>query len=134
LVCAVWVGFDDGSQLGLTGANSALPIWADFMSVALAEHPEWEGDWEMPPGVEQVEINPATGKPTAPGDAVKRVEYFINGTGPNDSELPQEEASPAELPSPSPIEQPYEEEAIPSPSPSPTSRRGPDSGLEGTIT
>ena len=28
LVCVVWVGFDDGSQLGLTGANSALPIWA----------------------------------------------------------------------------------------------------------
>ena len=25
LVCAVWVGFDDGSQLGLTGAASALP-------------------------------------------------------------------------------------------------------------
>ena len=45
LVCAVWVGFDDGSQLGLTGANSALPIWADFMQVALAQHPEWEGDW-----------------------------------------------------------------------------------------
>ncbi|HSD46641.1 MAG TPA: PBP1A family penicillin-binding protein, partial [Pyrinomonadaceae bacterium] len=39
LVCAVWVGFDDGSQLGLTGANSALPIWSDFMQVALAEHP-----------------------------------------------------------------------------------------------
>src|SRR5881628_3811834 len=26
LVCVVWVGFDDGSQLGLTGAASALPI------------------------------------------------------------------------------------------------------------
>ena len=35
LVCVVWVGFDDGSQLGLTGANSALPIWTDFMEVAL---------------------------------------------------------------------------------------------------
>src|SRR5688572_9079860 len=46
LVCVVWVGFDDGSQLGLTGANSALPIWADFMSVALATHPEWQGDWD----------------------------------------------------------------------------------------
>ena len=58
LVCVVWVGFDDGSQLGLTGANSALPIWTDFMSVALAEHPEWEGDWQMPEGIQQVEINP----------------------------------------------------------------------------
>jgi len=137
LVCAVWVGFDDGSQLGLTGANSALPIWSDFMSVALAEHPEWEGDWEKPAGVEEIEINPRTGKPTVPEDTEKRTEYFINGTGPNDSELPQEEASPVELPSPSPIEQPYEEAPIPLPSPSPTSRKAPalpDSGLEGTIT
>ncbi len=138
LVCAVWVGFDDGSQLGLTGANSALPIWADFMSVALAEHPEWGGDWDMPAGIEQVDINPKTGKPTESSDTEKRVEYFINGTGPNDaSELPEEEASPVELPSPSPIEQPYDDLPIPSPSPSPTSRKAPslpDSGLEGTIT
>ncbi len=137
LVCAVWVGFDDGSQLGLTGANSALPIWSDFMSVALAEHPEWEGDWDMPAGIEQVEINPKTGKPTAAGDTEKRTEYFINGTGPNDTEPPQEEATPVELPSPSPIEQPYEEAPIPSSSPSPTPRKAPtlpDSGLEGTIT
>src|SRR5678816_3232450 len=84
LVCAVWVGFDDGSQLGLTGANSALPIWADFMQVALAEHPEWEGDWDKPAGVDEVEINPRTGAPTAVGDTEKRVEYFINGTSPND--------------------------------------------------
>src|SRR5690242_2770211 len=100
LVCAVWVGFDNGAQLGLTGANSALPIWADFMQVALAEHPEWEGDWEMPPGVEQVEINPKTGAPTAPGDTEKRAEYFINGTGPNvTSETPTEDATPVDLPS-----------------------------------
>lgn len=137
LVCAVWVGFDDGSQLGLTGANSALPIWADFMQVALAEHPEWEGDWEMPSGVEQVEINPRTGAPTAPGDTEKRVEFFINGTGPNDtSETPEEEATPVELPSPSPFDTPYQEAPIGTPSPLPSPRRPalPDSGLEGTIT
>jgi penicillin-binding protein 1B len=137
LVCAVWVGFDDGSQLGLTGANSALPIWADFMSVALAEHPEWEGDWEMPAGIEQIEINPKTGKPTESTDTEKRVEFFINGTGPNDSELPQEEATPVELPEPSPVEQPYEEAPIPMASPTPTPKKAPslpDSGLEGTIT
>jgi hypothetical protein len=106
------------------------------MSVALAEHPDWEGDWEMPAGIEQVDINPKTGKPSVPEDTEKRVEYFINGTGPNDSAPPQEEVTPVELPSPSPIE-PYEEEPIPSPSPSPTSRKAPplpDSGLEGTIT
>src|SRR6266480_2223858 len=62
LVCVVWVGFDDGSQLGLTGANSALPIWADFMSAALTNHPEWTGDWQMPEGLQQAEIDPATGQ------------------------------------------------------------------------
>lgn len=49
IVCAVYVGFDDGAQLGLTGSESALPIWADFMSAALAAHPEWGGDWQAPP-------------------------------------------------------------------------------------
>ncbi len=103
LVCAVWVGFDDGSQLGLTGANSALPIWSDFMSVALAEHPEWDGDWEMPAGVEQVEVNPATGAPLAEGDTEKRVEFFINGTGPSHATAEAtEEPSPEELPDPTP--------------------------------
>jgi penicillin-binding protein 1B len=138
LVCAVWVGFDDGSQLGLTGANSALPIWADFMQVALAEHPEWEGDWEMPAGVEQVEVNPKTGAPTQPGDAEKRTEFFINGTHPGDgAETPTEEATPVELPSPSPFEQPYQEAPISPPSPSPTPRKAPPlpgTALEGTIT
>jgi penicillin-binding protein 1B len=139
LVCAVWVGFDDGSQLGLTGANSALPIWADFMQVALAEHPEWEGDWDMPPGIEQVEINPATGKPSAPEDTVHRVELFINGTGPNEVlDEPVEEETPPELPEPSPpTVQPYLEPPIPTASPSPSPRRAPalpESGLEGTIT
>ena len=138
LVCAVWVGFDDGSQLGLTGANSALPIWADFMQVALAEHPEWEGDWEMPAGIEQVEINAKTGQLAAPEDTEKRVEFFINGTGPNNaSETPVEEGTPTELPEPSPpTVQPYEEVPLPTVTPTPSPRRAatPDTGLEGTIT
>ena len=138
LVCAVWVGFDDGSQLGLTGANSALPIWSDFMSVALAEHPEWDGDWEMPAGIEQVDVNPKTGAPTEPGDTEKRVEFFINGTGPSQvSETPTEEATPEELPEPTPGIEPQPMEPIPFPSPSPSPRKAPvvsDSRLEGTIT
>jgi penicillin-binding protein 1B len=82
LVCAVWVGFDDGSQLGLTGAASALPIWADFMNAALSNHPEWTGDWQMPEGVQQKEIDPATGQVALADATSKRGELFINGTGP----------------------------------------------------
>jgi penicillin-binding protein 1B len=138
LVCAVWVGFDDGSQLGLTGANSALPIWADFMQVALAKHPEWEGDWEMPSGVEEVEINPKTGQLTADGDTEKRVEFFINGTGPVAAEAETEEQPVEELPEPIPhVDQPTEMPPPPGSVASPTPRKAvpvPDSRLEGTIT
>ncbi len=138
LVCAVWVGFDDGSQLGLTGANSALPIWADFMSVALAEHPEWDGDWQMPAGIEQVEINPGTGQPSVAEDTEKRVEFFINGTGPGDAiHAATEEATPVELPDPTPGIEPQPMDPLPVPSPSPSPRRPsivPDSTLETTIT
>jgi penicillin-binding protein 1B len=138
LVCAVWVGFDDGAQLGLTGANSALPIWSDFMQVALAEHPEWDGDWDMPAGIEQVEINPKTGAPTQPGDTEKRTEYFINGTGPSEpAATPTEEATPEALPEPTQGFEPLPAEPIPLPSPSASPRRPavvPDGHLEGTIT
>ena len=139
LVCAVWVGFDDGSQLGLTGADSALPIWSDFMQVALTEHPEWSGDWEKPAGVEELEINPKTGEPTAEGDTEKRVEYFINGTGPNHEVPGETEEVPADsVPEGSPpVEEAPEPEITPTPLPSPTPKRiitVPDSRLEGTIT
>lgn len=139
LVCAVWVGFDDGSQLGLTGADSALPIWSDFMQVALAEHPEWSGDWEKPAGVEELEINPKTGEPTAEGDTEKRTEYFINGTGPN-HEAPSEskEAPTDALPEGSPpVEDAPEPAVTPMASPLPSPKHVitvPDTRLEGTIT
>ncbi|HKP38924.1 MAG TPA: PBP1A family penicillin-binding protein [Pyrinomonadaceae bacterium] len=82
LVCVVWVGFDDGSQLGLTGAASALPIWSDFMSVALTTHPEWTGDWQMPEGLQQAEIDPTTGQLAKAESTSRRTELFINGSSP----------------------------------------------------
>jgi penicillin-binding protein 1B len=36
LLCLVWVGFDDGRDLELEGADSAAPIWVDFMSRAMS--------------------------------------------------------------------------------------------------
>jgi len=145
LVCVVWVGFDDGSQLGLTGANSALPIWTDFMEVALGEHPEWQGDWQMPEGIEEVAINPKTGGPASADDPDKRIELFINGTSPQvASDLQSEpEASPeTDETAPPPPDQalpPTTAEPLPTPSPRaklPKSElRTDQSGrLEGTIT
>lgn len=94
LVCVVWVGFDDGSQLGLTGAASALPIWADFMNSALVTHPEWVGDWQMPEGVKQTDIDPATGDVATAETVNKRSELFINGTSPgSDTGEPSEDTA-----------------------------------------
>lgn len=62
LVCVIYVGFDDGKELGLTGGDAALPIWADFMKAALEEHPNWNGDWTRPDGIQEAEIDIRTGK------------------------------------------------------------------------
>ena len=41
ITCGVWVGFDDRQSLGdkQTGAAVALPLWTDFMKVAIAATP-----------------------------------------------------------------------------------------------
>ena len=101
LVCVVYVGFDDGSDLGMTGADSALPIWTDFMSAALAAHPEWSGDWQEPPDIEHVEIDPHTGLLAGPETVDKRTELFIKGSAPTaESNAPDESATPEEVPLP----------------------------------
>jgi penicillin-binding protein 1B len=62
LVCAVWIGFDDNKQLGLTGAEAALPAWAEFMKSAIALRPDLGGEhFECPEGIEFVEIDSQTG-------------------------------------------------------------------------
>jgi len=38
ITCGVWIGFDEKKSLGVkeSGAHAALPMWIDFMKVALA--------------------------------------------------------------------------------------------------
>src|SRR5258705_529995 len=141
LVCVVWVGFDDGSQLGLTGANSAFPIWSDFMTVALGAHPDWQGDWQMPAGIEEVEIDAKTGESSTADTTEKRIELFINGTSPTtaSAEELETEATPEteETPLPDQVLPPTIIEPAPSPTPRkwPSSelRTGEDGRLEGAI-
>ena len=61
LVCAVWIGFDDNQQLGLTGAEAALPVWTEFMKNAVDLRPELGGrSFTQPDGVTIVEVDPET--------------------------------------------------------------------------
>lgn len=76
IVATAWVGFDQVRPLGRaeTGARAALPIWIDFMAVALAgkapaEVPE-------PPGLVAVRIDPDTGLRAPPGARDAITEYF----------------------------------------------------------
>jgi penicillin-binding protein 1B len=62
LVCVVWVGFDDGEELGLTGADSALPAWVEFVRRAAELRPELGGQkFQAPDSMMSVEIDPETG-------------------------------------------------------------------------
>lgn len=62
LVCVVWIGFDDNQQLGLTGAEAALPAWTDFIKGAVELKPELGGrNFECPEGIEFVEIDADNG-------------------------------------------------------------------------
>lgn len=139
LVCVVYVGFDDGSQLGLTGADSALPIWSDFMTAALNAHPEWQGDWQPPAGIQQADIDPHTGLLAAADTPDKRTELFINGTAPTaqTTATPEESATPTDESNdeggytyePAPLNPPTGDEELPTPTPTPRTRNAPK--LEG---
>lgn len=86
LVCVVWVGFDDNSELGLEGSKSALPIWAAFMKQALALRPDLGGDsFPKPNNISTAEIDPSTGLLATDRCSLKRTEYFIEGTEPQES-------------------------------------------------
>ena len=62
LVCVVYVGFDDNEELGLTGAESALPVWSEFVGRAVALRPELGGEsFARPDSIATVEVDPLTG-------------------------------------------------------------------------
>jgi len=100
LLAAVWVGFDDMKKLGRgeTGGKAATPIWADFMSKALAGRPT--KDFAQPPGIVVQRIDKASGLLAAAGQEANTLdEVFIDGTAPTEHAAAGggEEASPDKL-------------------------------------
>jgi len=87
LLCVVWVGFDDYSELGLEGARSALPIWTEFMMEA-ARYKQYRSTkpFTPPAGLVNVGVDLASGQ-ACPGGARS---YFIAGTEPTSQCAPQE--------------------------------------------
>ena len=84
LVCAVWIGFDDNQQLGLTGAEAALPAWVDFMNAALGIRPDLGAQhFECPEGIKFVEIDSSTGLLSTLSCPLREVIAVTDRTAPN---------------------------------------------------
>src|SRR3546814_16905907 len=66
-VAIAWVGFDQPAPLGAgeVGARAALPIWIDYMRVALAGVPQ--ARLPRPAGLVDVRVDPRTGKLASAG-------------------------------------------------------------------
>jgi penicillin-binding protein 1B len=80
LLAVVWVGFDNQSKLGLTGAQAALPIWTEFMKQATAGMPI--SDFIAPPGIKMVDIDPLSGQQATPNCPNVIREAFQEGDEP----------------------------------------------------
>lgn len=94
LICVVWVGFDDNSELNLEGAKSALPIWTEFMKRAV-QNPYYGAPFERPPpGIVTERIDPESGQLAGSRCAESRTEYFIAGSEPQ-STCPLHESTEA---------------------------------------
>lgn len=76
VVTIAWTGFDNPRPLGEreTGARAALPMWIDYMRVALAGREETP--LIQPPGIVTVRIDTRTGKLAEAGSAETMFEYF----------------------------------------------------------
>jgi penicillin-binding protein 1A len=82
LVAVAWIGFDQPKSLGPgeTGAQSALPIWIDFMGKALSK--TTQKPFVAPDGVVSATIDPESGK-LLPEGASGITEYFYEENVPS---------------------------------------------------
>lgn len=87
IVVTTWIGFDNPKSLHEYAAGLALPLWIDFMKVALKGTPEKE--MKQPENVVAVRIDPNSGLLARPNQANGIIEYFRN------KEIPAEEDSAA---------------------------------------
>jgi penicillin-binding protein 1A len=68
LTCGVWIGYDEKKSLGEkeTGSRAALPIWMQFMNVALAGKDP--GEFQLPPSQGTAVARKVDTPDVAPGD------------------------------------------------------------------
>lgn len=89
-VVGAWVGNNDNTPMAYvaSGVTGATPIWHKIMRELLEN--QSNHSWEVPPGVEQVDICPSTGTLPCEGCGGKK-EYFLEGTQPNQHCVPKKD-------------------------------------------
>jgi penicillin-binding protein 1B len=82
ILALVWVGFDNGDPVNLSGALAALPIWADLVSAI----PQYVSEtwFKAPAGIVQKEICRESGLLAESGCPEKTREYFLTDNAPKD--------------------------------------------------
>ena len=86
LLCIVWVGYDDYSDLRLSGAMTAAPIWAEFMKKAATLPPYSDmKEFQQPTGVVDVELDKATNRLATPACPDDYSSAFVAGTEPRET-------------------------------------------------
>lgn len=76
IATTTWVGFDQPATLGFRefGGTAALPVWVDYMRVALDGMPA--KNMPKPRGIVRVRIDPESGERAAPGQENAITEIF----------------------------------------------------------
>jgi penicillin-binding protein 1B len=83
LLCVVWVGYDDYSDIHLSGAQTAAPIWTEFMkkAVALPQYSDAK-PFQQPSGVVDVQLDKATNLLATAACPDTYTSAFVAGTEP----------------------------------------------------
>src|SRR5580698_3572556 len=86
LLCIVWVGYDDYSDLRITGAMTAAPIWTEFMkkASALPQYADMK-EFSQPTGVVDVQLDKATNRLATSTCPQTYTSAFVAGTEPRET-------------------------------------------------
>jgi penicillin-binding protein 1B len=87
LICVVWVGYDDYSDIHLTGAQTSGPMWTEFMkrAAALPSYSVGMTGFSQPSGVVDVQLDKVTNRLATPACPDDYTSAFVAGTEPRDT-------------------------------------------------
>jgi penicillin-binding protein 1B len=99
LLCIIWVGNDDYSDVKLQGADAAAPLWAEFMNraIKLPQYSDMKG-FSAPEGIQLVPIDYKNTWLPADASCPQDLSFaFLEGTVPNSTCSHMGSASPQTL-------------------------------------